>query len=248
MYSNYPVFFGLSIFTFICGLLILIKFGFFYTLFFAVFYSAFLGYLWLKDVILEDMRGQYSFYDYRVFRQGFRLFLFRELILFFTVFWLFFDYSLCPVIWLGGDIVPTGILSVSYLGLNALATSFLIINSQLVKYCRRLLSNNNSDCLLVIIICIFVGVGFVCFQLFEYSNLYYSICDSTFGRTFFLGTGLHGRHVFVGVWFLIFCYIRIVLTHFNWLHIQIIDLCIDYWRFLEWIWGFIFSFLYVWGS
>ncbi|VDO41176.1 unnamed protein product, partial [Brugia timori] len=35
-----------------------------------------------------DISGQYSFYDYRIFGQGFRLFLFNS--------------SLCPLTWLGG--------------------------------------------------------------------------------------------------------------------------------------------------
>ncbi|KAF4514073.1 UNVERIFIED_CONTAM: hypothetical protein B566_EDAN019010, partial [Ephemera danica] len=81
--------------------------------------------------------------------------------------------------------------------LNALATTFLIINRQLVKYRRRLVINNDNSCFLIVITSIFIGVGFICFQIFEYRNLYYSICDRTFGSIFFLGTGIHGSHVFV---------------------------------------------------
>nr|QXT44852.1 cytochrome c oxidase subunit 3 [Crassicauda sp. Ningbo-2019]WHL46735.1 cytochrome c oxidase subunit 3 [Crassicauda magna] len=248
VFSSYPIFFGLSFLSFMGGMLMFMKFGFFYTLIFAIFYMTFISYLWLKDVMLEDMSGQYSFYDYRVFCQGFRLFILSEFILFLTVFWCYFDYTMAPIFWLGGSYLPKGIISVSYLGLNALATSFLMMNSQLVKYSRRMICNNDDGCLTVVLICIFIGLGFISFQLYEYSNLYYCICDSTFGSVFFLGTGLHGSHVFVGVWFLIFCYFRLVLLQFNWVHLQMMDMSIDYWRFLEWMWGVMFSLLYIWGS
>nr|YP_004927911.1 cytochrome c oxidase subunit III [Heliconema longissimum]ACV96729.1 cytochrome c oxidase subunit III [Heliconema longissimum] len=248
IFSNYPIFFSMAFFGFMPGFLMFMKFGFFYTSLFSFFYIVMMSYLWLSDVMMEDMSGQYSIQDYRSFRQGFRYFIISELILFLVIFWCYFDYSITPVFWVGGDFYPCGIISVGYLGLNALATSFLMMNSQLIKLTRRMIFNNNYNCLFVMLLCIFVGAGFICFQLFEYSNLYYSMCDSTFGSIFFMGTGSHGSHVFVGGWFLIFCYFRMILLQFNWIHMQMLDLCIDYWRFLEWMWGIMFSLFYIWGS
>lgn len=72
--------------------------------------------------------------------------------------------------------------------------------------------------------------------------------DRIYGRVFYIGTGLHGSHVLIGVCFLIVNFFRAKLHNFNWYHTQAYDMSIDYWRFLEWMWGIIFCLLYVWGS
>ncbi|VDM17920.1 unnamed protein product [Wuchereria bancrofti] len=86
-----------------------------------------LGVLGIDDVFLEDVSGQYSFYDYRIFNQGFRLFLFSELTLFFFY---FLDIS--------------GLFFVSF-------------NLVLKYSCRYLCLNINKCENLLLLLCIFIG-------------------------------------------------------------------------------------------
>nr|YP_011004210.1 cytochrome c oxidase subunit III [Metathelazia capsulata]WPS93545.1 cytochrome c oxidase subunit III [Metathelazia capsulata] len=245
---SYPVYLGFSLLGLEFCFLFFMKFSFFNLFFCITFYLFFLSYLWVKDVVKEEVTGQYSFYDYIIFRQGFRYFLFSEFVLFLTVFWTFLDASTHSLFWVGSGWCPMGILSSNYLGLNALASSFLMMNSQLLKYSRRYLYISNKTTELILLLCIFIGSCFVCFQLFEYSSNCFTITDSIYGSIFYLGTGLHGSHVLIGVIFLIINFFRFKLFHFNWINIQAFDLSMDYWRFLEWMWGFMFCLFYVLGS
>nr|ASS35184.1 cytochrome c oxidase subunit 3 [Thelazia callipaeda] len=248
VFSYYPFLVCTGVLGLDVGLLLFMKLGVFLGFFICFLYIFLLFFLWVKDVILEDLSGQYTLWDYRMFIQGFRLFLFSELTLFFTLFWTFFDASLNPLSWLGCGWSPQGILSPSYLGLNALASSFLMMNSQILKLSRRFLFINIDFCEVLMILCIFIGGGFVCFQFFEYNNNPFTFSDSVHGSIFYTGTGLHGMHVFVGVCFLVINLIRLKFFHFNWFQTQAYDMCIDYWRFLEWMWGIMFCLLYIWGS
>nr|YP_011001031.1 cytochrome c oxidase subunit 3 [Mastophorus muris]WPN85867.1 cytochrome c oxidase subunit 3 [Mastophorus muris] len=247
-FSYYPFLVGIGVLGLDFSLVVFMKLGLFKSFFICLMYLLFIFVLWIKDVFLEGSSGQYTQQDCRMFRQGFRLFLLSELVLFFTIFWTFLDSALCPVTWIGGVWSPFGILSPDYLGLNALASIFLMINSHILKYSRRFLFMNSSKCEIFMLICILIGGGFVCFQVFEYNNNPFSITDSIYGSVFYIGTGLHGSHVLIGVCFLIINFFRIKLNHFNWFYTQSYDLSIDYWRFLEWMWGIMFCLLYVWGS
>jgi cytochrome c oxidase subunit 3 len=50
-----------------------------------------------------------------------------------------------------------------------------------------------------------LAIIFTGFQAFEYYNAPFTISDSVYGSTFFLATGFHGFHVFIGTCFLIVC-------------------------------------------
>nr|YP_009127933.1 cytochrome c oxidase subunit III [Gongylonema pulchrum]AIY56387.1 cytochrome c oxidase subunit 3 [Gongylonema pulchrum]BAV82717.1 cytochrome c oxidase subunit III [Gongylonema pulchrum] len=247
-YSFYPYLAGLGVLSFDLCLLMFMKLGLLSMFFICMFFLIYISYLWLKDVFFENISGQYSLEDCRMFRQGFRLFLFSELALFFTIFWTFLDSSFYSVMWISGFWSPLGVLSPDYIGLNALASSFLMINSHILKYSRRFLFLSDLKCEIFMLLCIFIGGGFVCFQAFEYNNNPFTFTDSMYGSVFYIGTGLHGSHVIVGVCFLVINFLRIKFFHMNWFNSQAFDMSIDYWRFLEWMWGFMFCLLYVWGN
>jgi cytochrome c oxidase subunit 3 len=64
--------------------------------------------------------------------------------------------------------------------------------------------------LTIILAAIFTG-----FQAFEYVSANFNICDGIFGSTFYMATGFHGFHVFIGTVFLTVCLIRMSLNHFT---------------------------------
>jgi len=49
-----------------------------------------------------------------------------------------------------------------------------------------------------------LGAYFLAMQWLEYAEAMFSIADGVFGSTFFMATGFHGIHVFVGTTFLLY--------------------------------------------
>jgi cytochrome c oxidase subunit 3 len=49
----------------------------------------------------------------------------------------------------------------------------------------------------------------------EYVNAPFTISDSVFGSCFYISTGFHGFHVFIGTLALFISFIRIILNHFT---------------------------------
>jgi len=64
----------------------------------------------------------------------------------------------------------------------------------------------------------FLAIIFTCFQIFEYITADFTISDGVYGSTFFLATGFHGFHVFIGTIFLTVCLLRLMLNHFSTVH------------------------------
>ena len=62
---------------------------------------------------------------------------------------------------------------------------------------------------------ILFGSVFLFHQVLEYFLCPFNIADGVLGSSFFALTGLHGLHVFIGICFLIICYIRTRFSHFT---------------------------------
>jgi heme/copper-type cytochrome/quinol oxidase subunit 3 len=97
---------------------------------------------------------------------------------------------------------------------------------------------------------IVLGVLFLVGQGHEYLAAYQiahmTWQDSTMGASFFTLTGMHGFHVFVGVWFLIVLFIqanRGVYTESKYFGLIAGTL---YWHFVDVIWVFLFFLFYLW--
>jgi cytochrome c oxidase subunit 3 len=66
-----------------------------------------------------------------------------------------------------------------------------------------------------LVLTIVLAFIFTCFQVFEYVSADFSISDGIFGSTFFMATGFHGFHVFIGTIFLSVCLARMLINHFT---------------------------------
>jgi heme/copper-type cytochrome/quinol oxidase subunit 3 len=60
-----------------------------------------------------------------------------------------------------------------------------------------------------------LAIVFTCLQGVEYVTAGFSISDGVYGSCFYLLTGFHGFHVFVGTIALLISFIRLVLNHFT---------------------------------
>jgi len=59
-------------------------------------------------------------------------------------------------------------------------------------------------------ITILLGVYFLIMQYVEYSEASFTLADGVYGRTFFMATGFHGMHVFVGTSFLCYVFFNLI--------------------------------------
>jgi heme/copper-type cytochrome/quinol oxidase subunit 3 len=66
-----------------------------------------------------------------------------------------------------------------------------------------------------LIVTIVLAILFTALQVLEYIEAPFTIADSVYGSCFFLATGFHGFHVFVGTIFLTVCLGRQLSFHFT---------------------------------
>jgi heme/copper-type cytochrome/quinol oxidase subunit 3 len=80
---------------------------------------------------------------------------------------------------------------------------------------HALLARAKKQTLTGLIFTLILAILFTCLQAVEYLNAPFSISDSVFGSCFYMATGFHGFHVFVGTIALFVSFIRIILNHFT---------------------------------
>jgi heme/copper-type cytochrome/quinol oxidase subunit 3 len=59
------------------------------------------------------------------------------------------------------------------------------------------------------VLTVVLAILFTALQAFEYVSAGFTITDSIFGSTFFMATGFHGFHVFIGTCFIAVCLVRL---------------------------------------
>jgi len=92
------------------------------------------------------------------------------------------------------------------------------------------------------------ALAFIALQFLEYTYAPFSMSDGIYGSTFFLTTGFHGFHVFVGGFWLTVCYIRHLKYHFTTTHHIGFEGAAWYWHFVDVVWLFLFICFYWWGG
>jgi heme/copper-type cytochrome/quinol oxidase subunit 3 len=78
-----------------------------------------------------------------------------------------------------------------------------------------------------------LAVFFTGFQGVEYVSANFTIADGIYGSTFFLATGFHGFHVFIGTCFLSVCLYRMYANHFTSQHHFGFEASAFYWHFVD---------------
>ena len=82
-------------------------------------------------------------------------------------------------------------------------------------------------------ITIFLAIVFTGLQAFEYVTAPFSISDGVLGAAFYMATGFHGFHVFIGTCFLIVCLIRLFFGHFTQENHFGFEAAAWYWHFVD---------------
>ena len=113
---------------------------------------------------------------------------------------------------------------------------------------RGIVKGNQRQLVLGLLGTIILGTIFLGGQVYEYSNLFsqgFTISYKTFGSSFFLLTGFHGLHVTVGVIFLVICLIRALRGDFSAQKHFVVEAGEMYWHFVDIVWIFVFSTVYL---
>ncbi len=90
-----------------------------------------------------------------------------------------------------------------------------------------------------------LGVAFLCGQVYDYSQLDFTIRDGVYGSTFYTLTGFHGAHVFGGALYLLIVLLRALSGQFTRAHHSAVESASMYWHFVDVVWVALFITLYL---
>lgn len=212
---------------------------------------------WWADVIKESHEGHHTRVVSLHLRYGMILFIASEVMFFVAWFWAFFDAALFAdvaeqflrVEHTGGHWPPESIYVLDPWHLPLLNTLILLTSGTTVTWAHHsLLHGDRQGLVLGLVATIALGIVFSCVQIYEYAVAPFEFAGSIYGATFFMATGFHGFHVFVGTIFLIVCLIRAMRGDFTPQKHFGFEAAAWYWHFVDVVWLFLFVFVYVWAS
>ena len=210
----------------------------------------FVMYVWWRDIVREaTYEEQHTFVVQRGLRLGMILFIASEVMFFFAFFWAFFHSSLAPVFNIGGVWPPKAIITMNTYTIPLTNTFILLSSGATVTWAHHaIILNAKRHTIIALIYTITLAALFTYFQGLEYVSAPFNISDGVYGSCFYMATGFHGFHVFVGTIALIVSFVRIVLNHSTNTHHFGFESAIWYWHFVDVVWLFLFINVYWWSS
>lgn len=205
--------------------------------------------LWWRDVLREAI-VEHAHTD--VVRHGLRmgmvLFIVSEVAFFAAFFWAFFHAALgvnpSISVW-----PPEGIETLSAWGLPFLNTLILLASGLTVNYAHHGVRENDRGAITRgLALTVILGAVFLTLQIVEYGEAAFAFTDGVYPSVFYMATGFHGFHVFVGVVFLTVTLIRSMKGHFSAHHHVGFEAAAWYWHFVDVVWIFLFVWVYWWGG
>jgi len=105
---------------------------------------------------------------------------------------------------------------------------------------HALVASHRARCIFFMWVTVLLGVAFLGFQIYEYHHAYtelnLKLSSGAYGSTFFMLTGFHGFHVFVGMLMLLFITIRLMKGHFTPQRHFGFEGAAWYWHFVDVVW------------
>lgn len=202
----------------------------------------FVMFVWWRDVVREaTYEEHHTFVVQRGLRLGMILFIISEVMFFFGFFWAFFHSSLAPVYNIGSAWPPHAILTMNTYTIPLTNTFILLSSGATVTWAHHaIILNAKRHTIIALIYTLALAILFTYFQGLEYVSAPFNISDGIYGSCFYMATGFHGFHVFVGTIALLVSFIRIVLNHSTNTHHFGFESAIWYWHFVDVVWLFLF--------
>lgn len=203
---------------------------------------------WWRDIIKES-KTEHNKVVQRGFRYGMALFILSEVMFFVAFFWAYFDASLFPKEAVGNIWPPKNIETLDPFDLPYLNTLLLLLSGTTITWAHHsLLENDRAMALKQLCFTFLLGFIFLGVQAYEYSHATFAFKGGIYPSTFYMATGFHGFHVFVGAIFLVVCWFRMRLGHFKPDDHFGFEAAAWYWHFVDVVWLFLFISIYWWGS
>lgn len=148
---------------------------------------------------------------------------------------------------------PGEILNVPLTGLN----TFILICSSLtmVEAFGAIERGDQRKLRIFLLATLLLGITFVSIQGFEYQHLYFGEgltftsaphdVNPNYGPTFFVQTGVHGSHVTAGVLAMAYTTRKAFKGGFTKEHHEAVELVGLYWHFVDVVWIFLFTIVYL---
>jgi cytochrome c oxidase subunit III len=223
-------------------------------------------YLWFAQAIRESESGLYSDRIDVSFRWSMSWFIFSEVMFFAAFFGALYwirlhalpnlgsiDNSLLwpdfKAVWPssspGATGAPAGMVeSFSVIGpwpLPTVNTALLLTSGITLTIAHHaLLAGQRAKTVLWMWITVALGIAFLIVQGYEYAHAYrdlnLKLSSGAFGSTFFMLTGFHGFHVFVGMLMLTFITLRLMKGHFTPRRHFGFEGAAWYWHFVDVVW------------
>lgn len=210
-------------------------------------------FVWWRDVVKEARVDKaHTEAVSRGLRAGMALFITSEVLFFAAFFWAFFGASTLPVapveeVWqiFEGTWPPEGIQAFDPFKLPFLNTLILLLSGTSCTWAHyAILQNDQKNTITALWYTVILGFLFSGLQAYEYSHAAFGFTDGIYASTFYMATGFHGFHVFVGTIFLCVCLSRAQKGHFTPEKHLGFEFAAWYWHFVDVVWLFLFVFVY----
>lgn len=141
------------------------------------------------------------------------------------------------------DWPPEGLPDLFFAGSN---TVILLSSSVFVWGCEKLLEKRRRGwSMFSMLVAIGLGAAFIGIQLLEWSRKTFTISSELYGSLYFTITGFHMAHVTVGLVMLTLLLLQLRLGYFTPERRGGLPIIGLYWHFVDIVWLFIFSSLYL---
>ena len=205
---------------------------------------------WWRDVIDEaHVQKMHTKVVQLSLRYGMMLFIISEIMFFAAWFWAFFGAALYPPEAIGSVWPPDGVEVFNPFDLPLLNTMILLTSGFTVTWAHHdIRAGNMPHAAKMLGWTVILGMIFTAAQVFEYAHAPFGFSDGIYSSTFFMATGFHGFHVIIGTVFLAVCWLRTAKGQFTADHHFGFEAAAWYWHFVDVVWLFLFSFVYVWST
>ncbi|OXM13529.1 cytochrome (ubi)quinol oxidase subunit III [Paenibacillus herberti] len=177
---------------------------------------------------------------------GFWLFLGGETVLFGTLFSIFL--ALRDQV---GDGNPTG-QELFKLGTVAIATFILLTSSLTSVFAIQAMHRNHVKAMQGwLIITVILGLGFLgleIYEFYEYIHEGHRFSTSAFSSSFYTLVGFHGAHVLFGIVWISLLIFQVARKGLNVVTAPKVYVAGMYWHFIDVVWVFIFTVVYLMGK
>lgn len=221
---------------------------------------------WFSEAVSESESGKYGHKIDLSFRWSMSWFIFSEVMFFgafFTALWwarshsvpmlgsldnaiLWPDFkAVWPSVVAGATASPAGIVepftTMTPFWLPTINTALLLSSGVTLTIAHHaLVAGNRSKTIAFMWMTVILGIVFLTVQGYEYYHAYaelnLKLSSGVYGSTFFMLTGFHGFHVFIGMLMLLFITLRLQKGHFTPTRHFGFEGAAWYWHFVDVVW------------